>query len=216
MKNFQILFLAVFLMLSVKLIAQTNDEMLEDNNLIQFSGVVVTGDSLMPVPFANIMVKNTSRGTTSDYYGYFSFVAKKLDTIVFTSIGYRKSLFVVPDTLEANRYSLIQTMRRDTVMLEEVVIHPWPTQDQFKDAFLNLNIPDDDLEIAKKNLSDEVMDEKFASMPMTAKMNFKLQMQERSYQIYSAGQYRPITLFDPLAWAKFIEAWKRGDFKRKD
>ena len=47
----------------------------EDDDLIQFSGVVVTRDSLAPVPFATILVKNTSRGTTSDYYGYFSFVA---------------------------------------------------------------------------------------------------------------------------------------------
>lgn len=215
MKKFQNILIVFCLILSTKLVAQDNN-LFKDNNLIQFSGVVVTGDSLMPVPFANIIVKNTSRGTTSDYYGYFSFVAKKLDTIVFTSIGYRKSVFIVPDSLEDNRYSLIQTMRRDTIMLEEVIIHPWPTQDQFKDAFLNLNIPDDDLEIARKNLSEDVMDEKFAAMPMTAKMNFKLQMQERSYQIYSAGQYRPNNLLNPLAWAKFIEAWKRGDFKRKD
>lgn len=209
------LLIPILLFAQFKLHAQDSD-FLEGKDLIQFSGVVVTSDSLMPVPFANILVKNTSRGTTSDYYGFFSFVAKKQDTIIFTSIGYKKSYFVVPDTLEENRYSLIQTMRRDTVMLEEVIIYPWPTQDQFKEAFLNLDIPDDNLEIARKNISDEVMAEKFADMPMTAKMNFKLQMQQRSYQIYSAGQYRPLRLLDPLAWAEFIEAWKRGDFKRKD
>lgn len=192
-----------------------NDDLLE-GELIQFSGVVVTGDSLMPIPFATILVKNTSRGTTSDYYGYFSFVAKKNDTIQFSSIGYKKSYFVVPDTLEDHRYSLIQTMWRDTVQLDEVVIHPWPTQEQFREAFLNLNIPDDDIAIAQKNLSPEVMQEHFDAMPMTAQMNFKLQMQERSYQIYHAGQYRPNNLLNPFAWASFIEAWKRGDFKRKD
>lgn len=187
-----------------------------DVDLIQFSGVIVTGDSLMPVPFATILVKNASRGTTSDYYGYFSFVAKKNDTIQFSSIGFKKGYFVVPDTLDENRYSLIQTMWRDTVQLEEVLVHPWPTQEQFREAFLKLDIPNDDIAIARKNLSIEAMEEQYEAMPMTAQMNFTLQMQERSYQIYHAGQYRPNNLLNPFAWASFIEAWKRGDFKRKD
>ena len=35
-------------------------------DLVQFSGVVVTGDSLLPVPFTNILIKNSYRGTMSD------------------------------------------------------------------------------------------------------------------------------------------------------
>ena len=45
----------------------------QDNNLIQFSGVVVSGDGLKPVPYTNIIIKNTYRGTVSDFYGFFSF-----------------------------------------------------------------------------------------------------------------------------------------------
>jgi hypothetical protein len=184
--------------------------------LVQFSGIIITGDSLNPVPFATIIVKNTDRGTTSDYYGYFSFVAKPLDTIVFSSIGYKKSEFIVPDTLNDNRYSLIQMLQTDTIMLDEAVVYPWPTQDQFKQAFLNLDIPDDALEIARKNLSDEQLTVRAEAMPMTANMNFKYQMQQRTNQMYYAGQYVPNNLLNPLAWAKFVEAWKRGDFKRKE
>ena len=56
-----------------------SQEKAKDKNkeLIQFSGVVVEGDSLRPVPFTSIMIKNTNRGTICDYYGYFSFVAQK-------------------------------------------------------------------------------------------------------------------------------------------
>lgn len=184
--------------------------------LVQFSGIIITGDSLNPVPFASIIVKNTDRGTTSDYYGYFSFVAKPLDTIVFSSIGYKKSEFIVPDTLNDNRYSLIQMMQTDTIMLDEAVVYPWPTQDQFKQAFLNLDIPDDALEIARKNLSEEQLSARAEAMPMNANMNFRYQMQQRTNQMYYAGQYVPNNLLNPLAWAKFVEAWKRGDFKRKE
>lgn len=194
--------------------AQTNDD-----DLIQFSGVVVSQDSISPVPFATVMIKNTSRGTTTDYYGYFSFVAQKGDTIVFSSIGYKKSNFFVPDTLSGNYYSLIHNMTRDTVQIETVDVFPWPSAEDFKDAFLSLNIPDDDLEIARKNLSPELLQERAETMPMTGSMNFKWQMQQRSNQLYYAGQSRMnnlSNLLNPIAWAKFIEAWKRGDFKRED
>ena len=184
--------------------------------LIQFSGIIITGDSLNPVPFATIIVKNTLRGTTSDYFGYFSFVAQPLDTIVFSSIGFKKSEFIVPDTLNENRYSLIQMLQNDTVMLDEAIVYPWPTQDQFKQAFLNLDIPDDALEIARKNLREEQLSARAESMPMSANMNFRYQMQQRTNQMYYAGQFVPNNLLNPMAWAKFIEAWKRGDFKRKE
>ena len=31
-----------------------------------------------------------------------------------------------------------------------------------------------------------------------------------------AGQVPPMNLFNPAAWAEFIESWKRGDYKRKN
>lgn len=215
LKNFTFFLLAFFLF-SVHASAQEN---IENEDLIQFSGVVVTSDSLMPVPFATILVKHTNRGTTSDYYGYFSFVAQKGDTLVFSSIGYRDSEFYVPDSLVGNRYSLIHSMTSDTVELETVNIYPWPTPEQFKKAFLALNVPDDDLEIARKNLNPQLLAEKAEAMPMNGSLNFKWQNQQRANQLYYAGQLRTnnlSNLLNPFAWAQFIEAWKRGDFKRKD
>ena len=65
----------------------TEHDSLYYNGLVQFSGVVVSSDSLQPVPFANIFDKSTRRGTVSDYYGYFSFVAGFGDTIVFDDLA---------------------------------------------------------------------------------------------------------------------------------
>jgi hypothetical protein len=31
-----------------------------------------------------------------------------------------------------------------------------------------------------------------------------------------AGQVPPMNIFNPVAWAEFIQAWKRGDYKRKN
>lgn len=184
--------------------------------LIQFSGVVVEGDSLKPVPFTGIVIHNTNRGTISDYYGYFSFVAQAGDTIDFVSMGYKKSSFVIPDTLTTNKYSLIQVLRSDTIFLNKVVIMPWPSKEEFKEAFLNLEIPDDDLARAQKNLAQAELKDKMVGITMDGSLNYKYQMSQQYNKLYYAGQRPPNNLLNPLAWAKFIEAWKSGEYKKKD
>jgi hypothetical protein len=41
-------------------------------------------------------------------------------------------------------------------------------------------------------------------------------MNQQYTRMYYAGQYPSISLLNPVAWAKFIQAWKNGDFKRKE
>lgn len=215
MKEKIILFIASAF-LALPCLAQTVAEP-EQKYLVQFSGVVVTADSLKPLPYVNVIIRHTWRGTVSDYFGFFSFVAQKNDTIEFSSLGYKKSTFIIPDTLTSNRYSLIQMMQGDTIVLRETFIFPWPTKEQFKEAFMNLKIPDDDLERAKKNLARAEMQVLYENMPMDGSMNFRNQMQAQQSKLYYAGgQLPPNNLLNPIAWAKFIEAWQNGDYKRKD
>lgn len=186
-----------------------------NNDLIQFSGVVVEGDSLRPVPYTSIMIKNSYRGTVSDYFGYFSFVAQKKDTIEFSAIGFREAVFVIPDTLTTKTYSLIQVLATDTVYLNTAVVYPWPSKEQFKQAFLQLNIPDDDLARAQKNMERSDMKERMVGLSADGSMNHKYAMQQAQSRLYYAGQLPPNNLLNPIAWSKFIKAWKNGDFKNK-
>lgn len=185
------------------------------NDLIQFSGVVVEADSLRPVPYTSVMIKDSYHGTVSDYYGYFSFVAQKNDTVVFSAIGFRDSYFVIPDTLSTNKYSLIQVLATDTVYLKEAVVYPWPSKEQFKQAFLQLDIPDDDLARAQKNLAR--MDSRMENDALAADpgLNYQYTMQQYQSKLYYAGQLPPNNLLNPIAWSKFIKAWKDGAYKKK-
>lgn len=187
-----------------------------ENKLIQFSGVIVSGDSLEAVPFCNIIDKTSNRGTVSDYFGYFSFVATKGDTIMFSSVGYKKAHFVIPDTLSTNKYSLIQVMYKDTILLQTAVIYPWPSKEEFAKVFVNADIPNDDYKRAQDNLARADIKERMDAMPMDGAMNFNWAMQQKQSKLYYAGQAPPINLLNPIAWSKFIKAWKNGDFKRKD
>ena len=182
--------------------------------LVQFSGVVVTADSLYPVPYTSIMIKNSNRGTVSDYYGFFSFVAKMKDTLEFTAIGFKKSIIVIPDTLSDQRCSMIQVLTKDTLFLKEVVIFPWPTKEQFKEAFVRLRVPDDDMARAEKNLDRDQLNFLASNLAMDGSMNFRNYMDERSTKLYYAGQTPTTQLLNPLAWAKFIQMWQNGEEAR--
>lgn len=182
-------------------------------NLIQFSGVVVSSDSLYPIPFTSIMIHNTSRGTVSDYYGFFTLVAREKDTIEFKALGYRSVRFVIPDKLDEGRYSLIQVLKRDTIALPTVDIYPWPTKEQFKTAFLNLDLPEGDLQRAQKNVDpNNIPNPGPGADPY---MSYKYGMEAQQTRMYYAGQAQTISLMNPLAWAKFIDAWRSGAFKNE-
>jgi hypothetical protein len=183
--------------------------------LIQFSGVTMTADSLNPIPYTHIRVKNTSKGVVSDAFGFFSFVAHKKDTVLFDAVGYKPATFVIPDSITRQRYSLIQLMSNDTLTLAEAVIFPWPTYEDFKETFVTLDIPDDDLERARKNLEGIDIRNHLEDYPMDASMNYNNFIDNQTSRLYYFGQQQPFQIFNPFAWAKFIQAWKEGKFKRK-
>ncbi len=187
----------------------------ERQNLVQFSGVVVT-DSLMPVPFTNILVKNTYRGTMSDVYGYFSFVAQEGDTILFSAVGFQRSQYVIPDSLNDGKYSMIHVLSRDTVTLKEFTVYPWPSREQFREAFLALRLPADDHQLALRNLSPAEMIQRMENLPPDAYQSFQYQMAMDHTRLYYSGGTPVVNLFNPIAWAQFLQAWQNGAFKKKD
>lgn len=218
MKIYSLIGLILFLFIPFYLKAQKDQQHNQEyyKDLVQFSGAVVTGDSLHPVPFTHIIDHNTSFGTISDYYGYFSFVARKGDTITFSAMGFKKGQFIIPDTIKNNRYTMFQVMNTDTIYLNETVIYPWPTKEQFKEAFLALELADDDLEIARKNLDRYDLYVRAEAMPMDGSMNYRNYIDQTVNKLYYAGQTQPISLLNPFAWAQFIKAWQDGKFKRKE
>ncbi len=187
----------------------------QDKALIQITGLVMTSDSLRAIPFTHVFVKSSGRGVVCNYEGFFSMVIDMGDTLMFSSVGFKEAEYIVPRDLNKNRYSMVKLMTRDTIHLSETVIYPWPSQEEFKHAFLTLNIPDDDLERAKKNLDRELMKDLARQMPQDANESQDYYQRQEADRYYYYGQQPPENIFSPLAWAQFFKAWKRGDFKQK-
>lgn len=189
-----------------------------DSNLVQFSGMVLDGTTseLVPVPFTNIAVKGKARGTYTDFSGFFSIVVEKGDVMEFTAVGYKTVEFQIPADLKDSRYSLVQLMSQDAINLPETVVFPWPSREHFKLEFLAMDVTSEMEERALKNVANEAMERMRYSVPSVGAehANYYLRQQARSY--YHIGQMPPMNIYNPVAWKQFFDAWKNGDFKRKD
>lgn len=177
--------------------------------VVQFSGVVVSGIDSNPLAFSTVYITNRDRGTISDASGFFSFVAVGGDTVRFSSVGYQTRHLVIPDTIRHDAYSIVVPLEQDTVMLLETVIYPWPSKEKFRDAFVNLELPENDADIIQKNFNLATMREQARKGKMDANMNYRSLMQQQSAKLYYQNQMVPNNLLNPFAWAQFIKQWKR-------
>lgn len=184
------------------------------DSVVQLYGVVMSADSLQALPAVSVVV-NDGRGTITNDQGVFSIVVLKGGQIKFTSVGYKPKVVTIPKNLEGNQQSMIQLMVQDTVYLAATIIKKYPTKEEFARDFANIKIPDDKEEIARQNMSEANRKALMSVYPESGReaTNYYFKQNQRKY--YSAGQLPPQNIFNPLAWAEFIKAWKRGDFKSK-
>lgn len=182
--------------------------------VIQFSGYALTSDSLMGIPFTHITIINRGRVAQSGPDGFFSFAAVVGDTLYFTCIGFQPVMYVVPKSLEGDKFSVIQLMTKSDIYLPQTIIYPWGDKSNFHQAFLDTHPPEDDLDKAKRNLERERLKELGMKLESDATEAGERSMANRNATNYYYGQVAPQNIFNPLAWAEFIKAWQNGQFKK--
>lgn len=185
------------------------------DSVIQLYGVIMTADSLRGIPSASVVVEGKGRGTISNNDGVFSIAVLKGDKIRFSYIGFKDKEIEIPTNLTDNQYSVIQLLISDTAYLPATILRPRPTREQFERDFINNIIPDDYYEIARKNTDEASRRALLATLPADGREAVNNQLRQQASKYYYAGQVAPMNILNPFAWADFIQAWKRGDFKKK-
>ncbi|MGI8583315.1 MAG: carboxypeptidase-like regulatory domain-containing protein [Chitinophagaceae bacterium] len=212
MKKYLLLFLTASFI--IPFVAKAQFESFKDS-VVQLYGVVMTADSLKAIPSVSIIIKGQNRGTITNEQGVFSIVVLKGDQIEFTSIGYKPKVALIPRNLEGNQQSMIQLLVQDTIYLPATIIKRRPTREQFERDFANSKVPDDNQEIARKNTNAATLAAMQRILPRDGRESGNDYLKQTANKAYYAGQTPPQNIFNPLAWAEFIKAWKRGDYKRK-
>ena len=186
------------------------------DSVVQLFGIIMTADSLVGIPAVSIMVKGQNRGTISNNQGVFSIVVLKGDEVEFTHVSYQTKKVIIPKTLEGTQYSIVQLMVADTIYLPATILKPRPTPEQFARDFVKNQVPDDDYEIARKNTSAAKRKILMRTTPGDGGEATRIQLKQIATKATYQGQNPPQNIFNPAAWADFIQAWKRGDFKNRN
>lgn len=185
-----------------------------DKNVVQLSGVILNADSTTAIPGVNIYVPRKGRGTSSNRFGYFSMPVVAGDSIVFSYIGLKRQTLNIPEDITED-ISYILTMVQDEIALDEVQVMPYPTEEEFKNAILAVNV-DAEPPLNRGNLSPQLLLRWAADMPASGNENFRQFTNQQTQQTLDRYGPRPLPLLNPFAWAQFIKSIKNGDLKNKD
>ena len=206
-------FTLVFLFFTAGLFAQ---QMPSGKKLVQFSGIITDLDSNFVVPYVTITNKtNQEQRYAANYKGYFSFVAHPGDTLVYNAIGYTDKTVIIPLSVKDAKYTEMVKMKSEIVYLPAVRVYPWATVEEFTKDFLSMKVADDDMEIARKNVSARSINGKIQYLPRDAgeisSTNFRID-QERAL---NRNMVQSNPLLNPFAWGKLMQQIFNGDKSRQ-
>jgi len=186
-----------------------------ERKILQLSGIILNADSTDAIPGVNVYVPRKGRGTSSNRFGYFSMPVAAGDSVVFTFVGLKKQSFIVPDEGRDDKISLVLTMMEDEFTLGEIEVMPYPTEEEFKNAVLALNM-EDEISLNRGNLSPQLLLRWAEEMPASGNENFRGFQNQQMMQLQDRHGPRSLPLLNPFAWRDFIRSIKRGDLRRED
>jgi len=108
--------------LSIIILLLFNITLFAQNSFVLKGNVVAQNDN-SPIPGVSIVVKNTSKGTTTDFDGNFQLDVKNGDVLQVSFMGYVTQIIIVKD-----QTSLKVVLAEDTQSLDEVVVVGYGTQ----------------------------------------------------------------------------------------
>jgi len=112
------------------------NQTITENSFI-LSGTVVDGLSNQPLVGGHLLT-NRNIGTKTDELGEFTIIVYPKDTLKISYIGFKTIHYVVP-YLENGKYLIKFKLFTDSIALAEIQIFPWPTYDEFKQAFITMD-----------------------------------------------------------------------------
>jgi hypothetical protein len=187
---------------------------------VTFTGFITGGKSNEPLPGAYIYIPKAGRGVLSAPNGYFALPVFPGDSVIFSYVGFRTQFHIIPTRLTDLTYSAVVALQEDVKTLAEVKVYPYATEDLFKEAFVNLKLPDEkERENLARNTSPEAIMRQAATMPMSALANHQNFVNQQFFgreSIIGRSATPTFAFTNPFAWANFIRSVKRGDLKNKE
>lgn len=185
--------------------------------LIQFSGIITDIDSTNVIPYVTMTnLSANSKRVAADYRGYFSFIVNPGDTILFTAIGYKKFSTIIPQSTPDSKYTIMVKLKAEVINLPTVRVFPWATTEEFTKDFLSMKIADDDMAIAKRNLSRSSINGMIQALPRDAQEIGSQNYRYNFDRMINKNMVQTNPLLNPFAWGKLMQSIFDGDRSRSE
>jgi hypothetical protein len=90
------------------------------------------------------------------------------------------------------------------------------TYAEFREAFLSLELPDNDLKRAYRNIALINTQIYYPNEKPDPDLNYQYMLKDQYNQLYTKGQIPYYSIFNPLAWVEFFKYIEEGRFKDKN
>jgi hypothetical protein len=207
----------VFLVLAFCLLTLNAYSQGQDKTVL-FQGRVIASSNAEFLPLAYIFNPQAGRGALTDNFGQVDMYVFPGDSLVISYIGYNKKYYIVPRDTELV-HQVIIPMDEMTTMLREVKVFPHSSEEEFKQAFLAMELRDArQRDNARNNLEQSKLNIFALQAGMGASSNFRnfSDMMISSQVNKNFFSDPTLALTNPFAWISFIKSIKNGDLKRKD
>lgn len=108
------------------------------DSLFVLKGKVLSSDSLLPIPNAHIISKFNQWGTISDKKGNFAMLVDKKDSLLITSVGFSALILYLDDTIHTINPPYQIYMTKDTILMNEFIVHAFWDYTTFKQIIINM------------------------------------------------------------------------------
>lgn len=185
--------------------------------LVQFSGIVTDADSNAVVPYVTITnLTNKGQKYSANYQGFYSFIVNPGDTVVFAAVGFTSKTFVLPLEIAEHKYTAMIKLKSEIVYLRAVRVNPWATVEEFTKDFLTMKVADDDMAIAKKNLSRTSINGMTLTLPRDGQEISNSNYRYNFDRMINVNMRQSNPFLNPLAWGKLIQMISNGDKSRSE
>lgn len=189
----------------------------KSNKLVQFSGIITDADSNAVVPYVTITnLSFKEQKYNANYQGYFSFVAHAGDTVVFSAVGFTSKTFVLPKEIADRKYTAMIKLKSEIVYLQTVRVNPWATVEEFTKDFLSMKVADDDMAIAKRNLSPKSIKGMSMTLSPDAQEIGNMNYRNNFDRMMNVNMRQTNPLLNPFAWGKLMQTIFSGDKLREN
>jgi hypothetical protein len=207
-KNKYLLLIGLTLVCLLSLSKQAEAQ--QQRRVIQLSGIVLD-TATGPLPGVHVYIPKAGRGVTTNAVGFFSLPVLVGDSLVISSVGYKRRHYIV-ERGDKEYVTIVVPMMEDVTYLKEIVIVPYPTEEVFKEAVLALNLPPDNT-IDERNLNAELLALMLKTTPMDGTLNQRYALNQ--WVAHQNDKFMPVTnpYLNPFNWVKFFNGLKKNKKK---